>query len=169
MAISHLLPCACGEKIKVDAAQAGLSVTCVCGRQLDVPTRRGLADLEIAPDDPLKNAPRRAWGPRHGVALLGMAIAVIALGCGLLLWANAPQDFVTQRIAEADLIDSLRFWHSLKEGVHISDTPENVGFKRATQNYRFWMIFSFIAAGVGLLITLGALFVRHAGTPRINA
>jgi len=48
MKIEYLLPCSCGEKLVVDRSQAGLSKRCTCGRDVTVPTLRGLEQLERA-------------------------------------------------------------------------------------------------------------------------
>src|SRR5678815_2344165 len=42
----YLLPCACGQQISVSAAQAGESLRCSCGAMVEVPTMRGLRELE---------------------------------------------------------------------------------------------------------------------------
>ena len=51
MSEQFLLPCSCGQKVRVGNAQAGAGVRCVCGKSLTVPTLRGLRELESAPPD----------------------------------------------------------------------------------------------------------------------
>jgi hypothetical protein len=81
MQAAYLLPCNCGNKIRVDAGQAGAKVLCSCGQQLTVPTFRVLRELEGAPAAPAAAAAReeRPWSAGRGMLFsAGLLISVIA-------------------------------------------------------------------------------------------
>src|SRR5262245_32317227 len=76
MTQQYLLPCACGQLVRVGNAQAGGQVLCACGKSLAVPTLRGLRQLEAAPPEIAKKLPLR-WSPIHGASFaLALVIAI---------------------------------------------------------------------------------------------
>jgi hypothetical protein len=77
----YLLPCSCGQKTAVSVAQAGGQVLCVCGKNLQVPTLRGLRELEIAAVAPPEK--KAGWSRVHG-AVFASGLAVAAIGVVLL-------------------------------------------------------------------------------------
>lgn len=84
---SYLLPCVCGEKTPVTASQAGQSVRCACGAQLEVPTLRGLRDL--APADSVA-VPTRSWSNRHRSSFVAFVLALAAFAVSGLLALKLP-------------------------------------------------------------------------------
>ncbi len=83
------LPCACGQSVSVSASQAGQTVGCSCGAQLEVPTLRGLREL------PLSDAPAGAkrvstWENRQRAIYLLTLISLAALLLGGYLWTQLP-------------------------------------------------------------------------------
>ena len=86
-----LLPCSCGQKVRVSNAQAGGEVYCVCGKSLSVPTLRGLRQLEPAPAERVAKRELR-WTPTHGAifagALLVATASVAILGFHLFQYAQ---------------------------------------------------------------------------------
>jgi hypothetical protein len=89
---SFLLPCECGRKLEVTAAQAGQRMTCACGRAVDVPTLRGLQSLERTGDETAPT-PRR-WGARQGLLFLGTAIALVSLIAAVGLELTRPKGLI---------------------------------------------------------------------------
>jgi hypothetical protein len=82
MSAQYLLPCSCGQKVRVEPAQAGGQVACACGANLNVPTLRGLKQLEIAPPDEaaVRRSAGRQWGPVRGAMFsIGLLVVVISL------------------------------------------------------------------------------------------
>jgi hypothetical protein len=81
MAELYLLPCTCGQTVRVGKAQAGQAVDCACGKRHSVPTLRGLRELALAPVEAATTPARNpAWSPWHGAAFSGgIVTAVIAL------------------------------------------------------------------------------------------
>ncbi len=89
---NYLLPCACGEKIPVTASQAGQSVRCSCGVQLEVPTLRGLRDLvrgDLAQGDSSVR-PAHSWNNRHRATFVFVVLAVVAFATGGYLALSLP-------------------------------------------------------------------------------
>ncbi len=78
----YLLPCSCGQKTRIAAAQAGAQVACGCGKSLSVPTLRGIKQLEIAPVATTAKSPGR-WSPIHG-ALFASGLAIASIGVVVL-------------------------------------------------------------------------------------
>lgn len=77
-----LLPCPCGQKVRVSNAQAGGQVACACGQSLSVPTLRGLRKLEPAPVEKSRT-PALRWSATHG-AIFSSAALIGAVGIALL-------------------------------------------------------------------------------------
>jgi hypothetical protein len=81
MSQQFLLPCSCGQKVRVGNAQAGGQVICACGKNVPVPTLRGLRQLEPAPAEVIGKTALH-WSPLHGAAFAGallLATAGVAL------------------------------------------------------------------------------------------
>jgi hypothetical protein len=83
------LPCDCGRSVSVTTSQAGQTVSCPCGAQLEVPTLRGLQSLPRA--DATAAAKRRArWENRQRAIFSLTLISLSALLLGGYLWVNVP-------------------------------------------------------------------------------
>src|SRR5690349_9805056 len=93
--MKYLVPCPkCGIKTMVESGQAGQMLHCSCGASLEVPSIRGLRELETVQDDRSAVA---TWSRRQGLAFLGIAIAALALisAAGLLAFRpNAAAESV---------------------------------------------------------------------------
>ena len=76
MSIRYLLPCLCGKKIPVDRAQAGQTIQCECGADVEVPTLLGLRSLEMIEEES-PTTTRSGWGVPQGLTIVG---GVITLG-----------------------------------------------------------------------------------------
>src|SRR2546429_7064272 len=70
----YLLPCTCGQKVRVDAGQAGAKVPCACGQQLTVPTFRALRELEQ--EVPVAAVPVRGAATNDWDAVRGLLFSV---------------------------------------------------------------------------------------------
>src|SRR5262245_42232670 len=85
--MTYLLPCpSCGSKLPVETGQAGQMLRCGCGQSVEVPTVRGLRELEVVADD--GSAPR--WTARHGLVFVGSVIAMAALLFAGYIWMTRP-------------------------------------------------------------------------------
>lgn len=75
----YLLPCECGKGIAVDVKQAGQQIACECGKLLEVPTLRGVRELEPVRESAASSRPAAEWNSSRGMIFAGSLI-LIALG-----------------------------------------------------------------------------------------
>ncbi len=116
----YLLPCACGQKLPVSTRQAGQAVRCACGAPLEVPTLRGLRQLEQA-ERPAK-ASRRAWGARHRAAFVLVALSLAAAAAAGYLALNLPPEPAGSALVQIDVNTPIALAvavsEELKTGLH---------------------------------------------------
>jgi hypothetical protein len=89
----YWLSCSCGQKTTVSTAQAGETIYCACGAALEVPTLRGLAQLERADgarDDSASRRGARAWEDRHRAAFLFVMASLAFVAVAGYLWFALP-------------------------------------------------------------------------------
>ena len=178
MTEAFLLPCACGQKVRVGKAQAGQAVRCACGKSLSVPTLRGMRELETAPQDGNLAKPRKAaaWSPWHGAAFSGglavAAISVLLFGYNLYNFTGATffsedhTDAVvgtaTKELNDFSPEQLLNEWHSLvEEGLGHPHPPIWVHAQESARIYRWRTIAFGSLTVVALLVSLGAVFLRR--------
>lgn len=79
MTTKYLLACTCGQSLPVELNQAGRSITCNCGKTVEVPSMRLLRQLPTC-DEPDSSAQRRpAWNLTAGSFFaVGLLVAVLA-------------------------------------------------------------------------------------------
>jgi hypothetical protein len=80
MARDYLLPCECGLSHRVSSRQAGSTLKCSCGADLEVPTMRELGRLEPAAAGTAVR--HKTWGLRQGLMFLGLVIAGVGFLAG---------------------------------------------------------------------------------------
>jgi hypothetical protein len=69
------IPCECGQELTMDSAQAGLQVTCSCGRMVTVPAWHWFPGrTETPPPQPVSS----------GLTVLGWAFLILAVTCSML-------------------------------------------------------------------------------------
>ncbi len=110
MAAQYLLPCDCGATTPVETNQAGNTVICSCGKQLEVPSLRAIR--ELAPHGVDDAARGYEWNPAAGLIFVGgMFLAFIGAGVALFMHINSvqavsfelpPEDEVAAWVAEID-------------------------------------------------------------------
>lgn len=190
---SFLLPCSCGQKLEVTAAQAGQRLTCACGREVDVPTLRGLQSLERT-GDVERPAPRR-WGARQGMLFLGTAIVAVAIVAAVgLEFFRPPEWTIVERLAPPNPQKLL--WKDWFEPMSIYDklTPAEVwltwditapvGVDRAvtsngiiadrnqdpkTSNWRLERLLAWVAGGIGVALIVISLLIPSRSVRRPTA
>src|SRR5262245_30200324 len=169
----YLLPCSCGKMVRVAASQAGGRVACGCGKSLDVPTMRGVRQLELAPAE--TNVARRpSWSPMHGAVfaagLLTAGVGLVLIAFYLLQYARVAghtRDFSpeviaaeTARIDKLTPLQLLSEWSEvLEHGLGQPSAPPWVTAKKLIDGYRSWMIGGASAIAVGLVLSIATLFV----------
>ena len=170
--MQYLLPCQCGQKLPVDASQAGLRIRCVCGAQPQVPTLRGLATLERAIAS--SAGPRaRSWGPRQAVAFLGLSIFTVAAAAAVVLWFTFPKfpDFqydqvdrqaIEQFVNGLSVQESLELFESMRQGMpQGGELPPIAEYQAKATVHRRYLLAMAITAGVGGLLLLGSLVMER--------
>jgi hypothetical protein len=158
VSVKYLLPCPCGRQVVVEPRQAGETVPCSCGAQLQVPTLLGMKALDLAPTISGPEPVAKSWGIVGRLRLLGTVLVIVALVGGLLLHQYRP-------ISRFDTIDpewlqkaaqmlpptrAWTEWERMKQGLD----------RRVDKQYQdelatFHFVLAFVAviglAGVGLL------------------
>ena len=175
MSQEYLLPCTCGQQLRVAPAQAGGQVSCACGRSVAVPTLRGLRELKPAPEAaPAKTV--AGWSPVHG-AIFAAGLLLAAAGLAVLVYHlvfyRAVSGFTVDRTEEivhnAELespLDKLTPLAALDEwntqvlpGLTKALDPPWVLARKSAERYILW---SKIGGGMlagGLLAAIATLFI----------
>lgn len=172
----YRLPCTkddCGGSTVVDVSQAGLSVPCPqCGTSLEVPTIRGLAQLErVATEEP--EHAQRKWGLPQSLMTIGAVILVgfAVLGAWLLaVVPPAPSGGDYEQPKELTVDSSFgeiyTAWNEVQRGLRVVDSFEIREYRRQMTHRRYWGIASLVIAGVGgVLIGVGWGIRRPAAQP----
>ena len=167
--MAYLLPCPqCGRKLVVTTGEAGGQALCACGATVDVPTVRGLRELESA-TAPAAEA-TTSWTTRHSVIFLGSLVAIAGLAFGLiqhfraaalLPTATFADDIRTMPPAETWTIwtqfirQGVGSWQPKKDEKQLSDLKAYDEMKR-------WEIIGFGLAGVGVVLAvIGVTMLGH--------
>lgn len=164
--MQYLLPCdKCGKKHEVEPSQAGGQIACVCSHTIEVPSLRGLRELETA--EPTTTLPStRSLGAGRTREMTGRVICVVGLfvfaiglataAFGGLIWMqiHVPPVPIDQTEAAAAAIDdmtaseSLGLWMDFREhGVGHYQMPEHEAVAQFANFY--WQV---MAVGIGLIV-----------------
>lgn len=164
----YLLPCECGKAIVIDASQAGQQLACECGKPLEVPTLRGVRELQPAPETSSQRRRPVEWNPSRGTIFAGSLVlmifgaAISFLGYnGLQTTPNITREHETeafdQRIDEMSLDEVYEIWKEIRElglGERGGNIYVNIRNFRA-QRQRLLVIGIVLCVG-GLLGAIGA-------------
>jgi hypothetical protein len=168
----YLLPCNCGQKAEVDSSQAGLTIQCGCGAALEVPTMRGLSQLQVVEAASPSETAGSAWGPGQGLIFLGIVIGLGGLlALGLVLqtrpqWRVHPEQ-IDIHVDKLSVEQLWQHWLELHKGLGSDDDPIRKRFESEWSTYRRRMSMSAIPAALGLLMIIGGLVLkRNAARPR---
>ena len=168
----YLLPCTCGQKNEVDSNQSGLTIKCACGAEMEVPTMRGLAQLQVvegAADSSAAAAP--AWGPGQGSMFLGIVLTLgglVALG---MVMTTRPQwkvhsDQIAVHVDKLSVEQLWHHWQDLRKGLNPGEDPIRQEFEQQWATYRRHMTMSIIPLVVGLLMTVGGFLFKRSQPKR---
>ncbi|MGI8982512.1 MAG: hypothetical protein ACR2FY_25040 [Pirellulaceae bacterium] len=171
MKAEYLLPCSCGNKVPVDAGQAGAKVTCSCGQQLTVPTFRALRDLErVTPT--IAVAESSQWSTTRGILFsVGTLVSVMAtvLVCyhlymywQLLDGGEAwKQEHLAEMLAGVDYLSPVEafaeFQEMAKTGLTIDGIPPWSQISAVRDSSRRWLTASLVALAFGLVSLTASL------------
>jgi hypothetical protein len=181
MSQSYLLPCSCGQHVRVASAQAGGQVTCACGQHLSVPTLRGLRQLALAPPE-IQGPAAGSWGKAHGVlfasGLLIAGVGVFLISTYLFRYAqiryaqvggkgltvDRSAEVTTAMAGEIDKltpVQALDLWKTevLTEGLGQAQKPLWIAAKERLAEYARWMKIGGIVLAAGVLLSVVTLFV----------
>jgi len=179
--MQYLLPCPCGQKLPVDASQAGLHVRCTCGTELHVPTLRDLKVLERASAGGSRTtgagatgAQAGTWGPKQAVAFLGLSMVTVAVTAAAVLWLTYPKPPVYPRAVVEEYLNTLsvkelfEYSAKIRMGQPINESlPElnsfamqNMACQTKATIYDRYLLGMAITAGVGVLLLLGSLVMK---------
>ena len=170
----YLLPCSCGQKIRIESSQAGGQVACGCGRTLAVPTLRGIRRLEVAADA-VRTKERPTWSRLHGAAFAGGMFAA-TLGVVLValyvfryaqiggLTVDRSEEVIQNMTAQIDTItpvQALEIWSHdiLEEGLGQPQAPFWVTAKEKVAEYSWWIKFGAGMILLGTAASAGAVLV----------
>ena len=123
---AYLLPCACGRTTQVGPRQAGETVDCACGARLDVPTIRGLRELEPVAETA---AGKPAWNRGKGLVFIGLLLTVASLSaCGYFQLVVKPRDLeftpTQQQLDSIGPVDAWHYWTIVRRGMPATLTGE---------------------------------------------
>ncbi len=159
MRAKYLLPCSCGEKIAVEAAQAGQTVRCACGAELEVPTMSGISALEtLEPEaEAGPSRPESGWGRREAWILAGAVVLFAGVTLLVRLQWSKPRLIDTPTMSP---IESWGLWHELRVGANRDPSPGAKWFAKAVSSSSNWTVVALGLIVVGVLVTVGSFATR---------
>jgi hypothetical protein len=173
----YLLPCSCGEKIRVEPAQAGGLVACSCGQTLTVPTLRGMRALTEAPAD--QSVSRRRgdrWRPIQGVfftfGLITTLLSLAVVGYTYFMYSQASQlthdltpeinEFEGTQIDQLGVMESYEMFSQMREeGLGEAVLPHWIHFQHVVAEQRIVMLVGTVAAAIGIAAVAASLFMKR--------
>lgn len=165
--VEYLLPCECGNRVRVSRSQAGQMVPCPCGRTLLVPTLIELRSLESVESENESIPAKKPWGSRQRVLFVGLVVIAISTGFLAYFYYARPLPppksldlAVIQRgIGKLSLLDTYRVWESLQEGPS-QKSPADRDYEELYGAYQRRMAITGVFLGFGLLTFLGGFRIR---------
>jgi hypothetical protein len=166
--VAYLLPCSCGSEVCVESAQAGESVRCACGKEIEVPPLRAMTTLRsvgTATSD-LESAVQGAWKRTRlllllaGALVVGGAIVRIAF-----LYAVLPAPPSLDRAKPAWTVV---IWRELRKGVEGPLFRDQVNYHKSFSEWESRRTSAVIVALGGLIVLLPAVIIRRRLTDPIT-
>ncbi len=171
MKTEYLLPCECGQNIRVGLAQAGQVVHCSCGRAVETPTLLALRALMPAATEDAPPTSSHAWGARQRLILIGSV--VIVLSVGLLAYfayfsGSKPvprtkivtAERIQSRVEDLTLLETYRLWEDVKLDLD-RKRPVDKQYDELLEAYHRRMGITLVILGLGILTVVAAFFVRR--------
>ncbi len=157
----------CGAKHLVDLKQAGTSLSCTCGRSVDVPSRSKLLDSDaiiVDQDDVGGDHETKPVSIRY-LLLAGAAVLLLlaAIG-GVYVWATWP---TPEPMSHMYPLDAFNYWVHVRQGIDADLFVIEKRWADALALYRGYRTALLVLAGVGVL--LGILgFLLPTGEPPLE-
>jgi hypothetical protein len=179
MSAQYLLPCSCGQTLRIEAAQAGEQIECACGKSVSVPTLREIRKLEPAPVEAGSRRAAGGWNAWNGLvfsggaflclaALAGMVYAGVMIlrieGSGVTEDASAQiNEFEAMQIDELTPEMALTAFDDLRgEGLGHKHEPYWITYRRMAQEQRTLLI----ASGICLTAGIAAMVLSSRVRPK---
>ncbi len=162
MRVKYLLSCPCGKKVPVETTQAGQTVECECGRSLEVPTLKGLRELEQVAVEAPSGPKGAAWGSRQAVVLVGIVVTLIGIALVAYFYSIRPRQ---EHFADPEVLTPLGSWYAWQELRTGAKTPSFTKFPyiEALNSYRRWMDVAIVIVVLGGLTVVGGLVLGKSG------
>lgn len=176
MTTEFLLPCPCGQKIRVSPAQAGQTIHCSCGRSVEVPTLMAMRALEPADSGEPSPARGGVWGTRQRLILIGLVVMLVSGGTAFYFSRGKPRstahlletDGLQRRTERMSLIETYQEWHELKQGLDRKRFIDKEYDKRlGIYRQKMGAALAFFALGVAMLVA-GLCVPRARGPNGVN-
>jgi hypothetical protein len=176
----HLLTCSCGKSIPIEVSQAGETIRCDCGAELDVPSFREIRKLPVAVESRTTKGSQQPSGwslLRSLLFAIGLAASVFGLcAAGYFQWgrmrlpvAQTPNRLLDANLEEIDQIDPISavdFWRQIQEfGVGGYNPPPYIVNRAWSAR---WLQFVYIGLGVAAVgaLILGVAYLIPQPAPR---
>ena len=173
----YLITCRCDAVHRVTTRQAGQTIACPCGAQLDVPTLRGLRQL---PRETTDHNDTVSWSFARGILFaVGLIFAVGGgAGAGLFHWRFSqldqhllPRDREHENVRQiyqaATAAESWQAWRELSDDPFRSRQSQRAIAEQILRHYQLIRASFLVAAmlGLGLLAisTLGRRAAARSG------
>jgi hypothetical protein len=164
----YLLPCECGQKIRVGLAQAGQVVHCSCGRAVEAPTLLAMRALEPAVTEVVPSTSSHAWGARQRMILIGsvvIVLSVVLLACfsrtkPLPRAETVKAERIQSYVNSLTLLETYRLWEELKLDL-ARKRPVDKQYDELLEAYHRRMGIALVVLGLGVLTVVAAFFVRR--------
>ncbi len=164
----YKLPCAvCGQSVIVSTRQAGESVSCDCGKPLEVPTMRELRQLDPVPAQSAASKP--TWTAAQGLLFAAGALMTV-IAAGSALWLTSLLRRVDTRQPDVGEVEfqydietfSLsQTWDMWKQysllDIEDRPTPYHVLNRGYAANLRRWLLVNAVIGGIGVAAIVGAV------------
>lgn len=160
MGTEYLLPCRCGQMVRIQSRQAGQRVRCTCGIEIEVPTMLALSTLRQVEERPPPQRTEFVWGLRQRLLLVGGLVCLAGLIAAATLWITRPKRDDVSKYSPAK---AMELWYSLNRGIAASPTlAEHQSIVASEWHFR-WLIVAGVVALAGLLLMGGGWLLSRGG------
>jgi len=161
----YLLSCSCKLKIPVKPSQAGQTVKCDCGNELEVPAMQEVKKLERIVIKPKSQtiAMGKNWDSRRACILLGGVITIAAILMFAYFQWTRPR---LRPIEQYPPLTTWSMWQSFRQGAVRRPLPAEKQFLDNLINNQRWTNVTLVVAGIGVLVMLSSFVMRGSKTTR---
>jgi len=166
MTTQYLLSCTCGQTTIVTASQAGETLRCNCGQDLEVPTMRGLRGLEQVEQGADE---RPLWTAQQGMIFLGLVIMLAGLAFSAYLYWNVPvmdESLARLEIERLTPAESFRSWRELRREPGNSRSYWVDIFANRINTLWRWIFVGLAVAVAGVVVVAAGFFMNARSASR---